>query len=604
MWQRHQGFLSVCLISLLPLCVSAADKTIVFQTEPAGATVFLDNDPASAGITPCTVIASEDDHFVRFELKGYEPASKLFSPTGANTVVTAKLTAKPTFVTIESSPQKAIVMMDSVDLGPAPILNRRVEPGEHVLHILLKDYETLNETVKVPPGETTVYKFTLKKPGAPDAESEFSKEELDENGQPRKTIQVNCWVCTGKGVLQSMGCPMCQTKGRQGNIYCKTCSGTGRISLLCPVCKGAPLPAKNGEKPPVCKACNGKGGIACPFCKGTGKLDRENPHATGKPTEPCPLCKASGLEIHAKCALCAGGAGSSNANFFGMNRCRLCNGTFEGYPACQACGGRGYVGEGAKGQCCSQCFGTGMAGTPCILCKGKGWIFARPPAPIPEAQKDAPEPKPDDQQPDKSNDKPAGKPPKLIDVNCWVCNGTGLLQAMGCPLCMGKGLQGFGACPKCNGTRRISLVCVACLGTGKFGEIRCPVCKGKNPPVCSNCKGTGKMKHNNPEAFGGPTQPCPSCKGSGLEMHAQCTVCGGKGTTTIVGNGFSWLTTCYYCKGLKEGAPSCIKCQGTGIIGTTENPAYCPQCAGTGQAGTLCTNCKGNGWVPAPKEAK
>jgi len=211
---------------------------------------------------------------------------------------------------------------------------------------------------------------------------------------------------------------------------------------------------------------------------------------------------------------------------------------------------------------------------------------------------------------DTTQNKPADttapvKPPKLIQVPCWVCEGTGLLQSMGCPKCGGKGWEGINPCANCGGSRRIPLTCKACNGTGKIvGEGRegvCGVCGGKGAPPCPYCKGTGKTPRMNPEAYNGPTQTCPSCTGSGREMHGKCKICGGKGTMTVASGSWFRIARCYYCKGASEVPPHCGRCQGTGVIGTGQNAACCMQCCGTGQAGTVCAYCQGNGWIPAPK---
>jgi len=208
--------------------------------------------------------------------------------------------------------------------------------------------------------------------------------------------------------------------------------------------------------------------------------------------------------------------------------------------------------------------------------------------------------------PDKPADASApAKPPKVVQVPCWICEGSGLLQSMGCPKCSGKGYDGINPCPNCAGSRRVPLTCRACGGTGKIvGEGRegvCAACGGKGAPACPYCKATGKVPRANPEAYNGPTQTCPSCTGSGRDMHSKCKICGTKGTMTVSSAGWFSIVRCYYCRGASEVPPFCTRCQGTGVIGTGQNAACCMQCCGTGQAGTICAYCQGNGWIPAPK---
>ena len=203
-----------------------------------------------------------------------------------------------------------------------------------------------------------------------------------------------------------------------------------------------------------------------------------------------------------------------------------------------------------------------------------------------------------------SDEKPKA-PPKTIEVNCWVCEGSGTLRTMGCPNCSGTGIQGINQCAACNGTGRTDAVCTACKGAGgmMYGgrQLQCRACGGKGAPPCPLCRATGKLTKPNPEASSVPTQTCPACSGTGREMRVKCRICSGAGTRRYYSGGWALTTTCNYCKGAKEAPPHCTRCQGSGVTGSGEHAGPCPQCAGTGQAGTPCGFCRGAGWVPAPR---
>ena len=390
-----------CFGCLLFLClsVSGADISVTIQSDPPGAKVYIDNSGDSKGITPCVVALPEGDHVVRFDLQGYNLGQKTFSATGTDVTVVCKLTARPASLTVESNPSRASVLIDGAEAGLTPLRDRPIEPGTHELRIQMDGYETVRKTIIVSAGQYVPYKFTLKKnaaapvapdsaPNAPDAvapptntqtgtQSNQDKKEPAKSGEPPKTIMVDCWVCSGKGVLQSMGCPKCMARGKAGSSDCTACGGTGRIRLTCPGCKGLPIPTKPGEKAPVCKLCNGKGGPVCLLCKGTGKLEKSNPEAANGPTQTCPFCNGLGLEMHVKCNICQDGTLSTNDGvYFVRFRCFHCNGTMEAPPACKKCEGKGYIGDALKATYCPQCLGTGWVGTPCSACKGKGWLPA------------------------------------------------------------------------------------------------------------------------------------------------------------------------------------------------------------------------------------
>lgn len=199
------------------------------------------------------------------------------------------------------------------------------------------------------------------------------------------------------------------------------------------------------------------------------------------------------------------------------------------------------------------------------------------------------------------------KVPKFIDVDCWVCQGTGCIQTMGCLACGGKGFEGFFPCRECDRTGRVPAVCPYCQGAGtlvKGGkQMECPKCNGKGKPICPRCKGTGKITRPNPAAYKGETKACAQCDGTGRVIRQRCSFCSGTGEERSAPARGRWgrgvRIPCYYCKGEGVAPPFCPKCQGTGLVGPDNNRMICPSCAGTGQREVPCPYCKGGGWVPA-----
>ena len=211
------------------------------------------------------------------------------------------------------------------------------------------------------------------------------------------------------------------------------------------------------------------------------------------------------------------------------------------------------------------------------------------------------------------------KPPKYVDVDCPVCEATGLVQEMGCPKCLGTGYVAARRCGNCGGTGRTDHRCNACQGRGTiaFGgkEGICARCRGEGKLPCFLCRGTGKIKRPNPEISRKPTMACPLCEGSGFECKAKCLRCSGKGTF-LIGSGGAMGGTgvrdrqpttetdvtfekvqCPFCGGDGVGPPICRKCRSAGVVNVYKDPTPCPACFGTGHEFRPCSGCRGWGWI-------
>ncbi len=218
------------------------------------------------------------------------------------------------------------------------------------------------------------------------------------------------------------------------------------------------------------------------------------------------------------------------------------------------------------------------------------------------------------------------KPPKYIDVDCHICDGTGLLQQTTCPACAGTGWKAGRQCGECGGKGRVEHKCAACKGEGtvvvRGKEGTCGRCRGKGKMPCLPCRGTGKLKRRNPARSRRSTTPCPRCAGTGFEQHARCLTCSGRGTLTsgegtIAGGG--GVTgrgrgrgrgrggirrtvvnfDCPFCGGDGAGPPMCRACRGLGLVGPDKAKVTCSKCFGTGRVYRPCRACAGRGWIIA-----
>lgn len=69
--------------------------------------------------------------------------------------------------------------------------------------------------------------------------------------------------------------------------------------------------------------------------------------------------------------------------------------------------------------------------------------------------------------------------------------------------------------------------CTACGGSGAE--------KGTSPETCPTCKGSGRVQQQQQTLFGMTmvTKDCPQCSGKGTVIRTPCSVCRGRGRTTI-----------------------------------------------------------------------
>jgi DnaJ-class molecular chaperone len=124
----------------------------------------------------------------------------------------------------------------------------------------------------------------------------------------KKTVEVNCHICAGKGELK-ITCPECKGKPITKEIQCPTCKGSGRyirrwpegggINVSCRRCHGKKTIMEEVEK---CEKCNGEKTVVvkCAECRGKGKKRKAVLDHTIKSTTPCPVCEELGFTRNIK----------------------------------------------------------------------------------------------------------------------------------------------------------------------------------------------------------------------------------------------------------------------------------------------------------------
>lgn len=335
---------------------------------------------------------------------------------------------------VKSTPRGARVYLDD-DTEPrarTPCLLRDVPAGSRLLRASLAGYADVTEEVEVPEGATgrAILTFTAPTAGgaaiskgegavpapaaagpsgeatggepppaedtspddATEAEKGTSPKTLSRKDEISKYIGIDCMVCRGTGLIQTMGCPKCEGTGYAGFMRCRECGGTGRAEHKCPACGGGGTVVYAGKEG-ICAVCRGKGKFPCRLCGATGRLKRPNPERAGRPTKPCPNCEGTGFESKVKCLRCSGkgkisrGMGSSGGRFgSGGGRgmaglldidCPSCGGDGVGPPICRKCRGSGVKNPYKNPVPCQACSGTGQEFRPCRGCRGVGWILSK-----------------------------------------------------------------------------------------------------------------------------------------------------------------------------------------------------------------------------------
>lgn len=207
-------------------------------------------------------------------------------------------------------------------------------------------------------------------------------------------------------------------------------------------------------------------------------------------------------------------------------------------------------------------------------------------------------------------DEPPEPDAKIIEVDCPICSGSGMIKEMGCTACKREGrvddrLKNW-TCEVCKGTRVVEAKCSVCKGTGQLSRgsrrVACPRCRGKGYFPCGWCKGKGQIKVPNPNVARGEVIDCPTCGGDGFKKNVTCRRCGGRKTLKYRDGRWILPVDCPFCSGTGKTHPFCKVCKGMGTVGKAPNLFPCGTCFGTGNAHILCRTCKGKGWIAVKKK--
>ncbi|MDP8269011.1 MAG: PEGA domain-containing protein [Candidatus Tenebribacter davisii] len=154
----------------------ANNATLIVNSVPAGATIYLDGDPAGI-VTPATLEIDTGNHELRLELTGYQDYVETFNVGDGDTytVNATMAVVTNTSLSVYTTPSGASVYIDGAYTGElTPITFTDILPGDHQVRIYKVGYNevvhnitllenipyTINEVLTAPVSPYPVFTFS------------------------------------------------------------------------------------------------------------------------------------------------------------------------------------------------------------------------------------------------------------------------------------------------------------------------------------------------------------------------------------------------------------------------------------------------------------
>jgi hypothetical protein len=143
---------------------------IVVESDPANATIYIDDKKKGSFATTPWSGSLEGEHKIIIEKRGYKVAEKTISADPSKLFVLSAVMAQEDYlgwVEISSNVPGAEIYIDDKSIGAVgkTPLSQNIKPGKHTFWISTEGYDEYKEEVDVIAGETHAIKATLK--GAP-----------------------------------------------------------------------------------------------------------------------------------------------------------------------------------------------------------------------------------------------------------------------------------------------------------------------------------------------------------------------------------------------------------------------------------------------------
>ena len=129
------------------------------DSEPAGASVYLNDDPGSKGRTPMQVPVYPGNHSIRLVLDGYVTQTDELQINNDTEALSYNLQEYAGYLTVNATPSNAGVMVD--DQVMAQKQNIKLTPGLHQLEVTASGFDPIRKNLEITLGDTLVENINL-----------------------------------------------------------------------------------------------------------------------------------------------------------------------------------------------------------------------------------------------------------------------------------------------------------------------------------------------------------------------------------------------------------------------------------------------------------
>ncbi len=123
--------------------------TVSIFSEPSDAVIFIDGK--EVGTTPAIITdPSPGTHTIEVKMDGFKSWTESVDiESGKEFTITADLQMNAGSINVNSIPPEAMVHIDNKEVGKAPVTISDLNPGKHLVTIILDEYEPWSESVEI-----------------------------------------------------------------------------------------------------------------------------------------------------------------------------------------------------------------------------------------------------------------------------------------------------------------------------------------------------------------------------------------------------------------------------------------------------------------------
>ena len=133
--------------------------TVLINSEPEGASIYLNDEPGARGVTPLRVNIYPGDLKIRLTLPGYSNVEDELEFTGENSELSYNLQRYIGYLTVNTTPEDATILID--DQPQSDRENIELVPGAHILEVRSSGFDPVTRTVDITQGDSLVENVTL-----------------------------------------------------------------------------------------------------------------------------------------------------------------------------------------------------------------------------------------------------------------------------------------------------------------------------------------------------------------------------------------------------------------------------------------------------------